>query len=105
MKCYRKNGSDGLDAVEAPCEALDPSMKCYRKNGSDVGHLDGFPRWEQPSMKCYRKNGSDRRLLPALLIVAAPSMKCYRKNGSDSTADCGGSCRMRSLNEVLPKER
>ena len=34
MKCYRKNGSDVMFALEA-VHQLPPSMKCYRKNGSD----------------------------------------------------------------------
>ena len=35
MKCYRKNGSDGV-RPEGEGHRMRPSMKCYRKNGSDV---------------------------------------------------------------------
>ena len=81
-------------------------MKCYRKNGSD-----SFGRFSQllkksPSMKCYRKNGSDPSPWGGLLYGLGPSMKCYRKNGSDASSKphvVGTG--MRSLNEVLPKER
>ena len=42
MKCYRKNGSDGVAPVDARDHAA-PSMKCYRKNGSDLKLGDGKP--------------------------------------------------------------
>ena len=42
MKCYRKNGSDGVAPVDARDHAA-PSMKCYRKNGSDMRNSMTFP--------------------------------------------------------------
>ena len=79
MKCYRKNGSDVMFALEA-VHQLPPSMKCYRKNGSDPVSRQGR-RPDHPSMKCYRKNGSDTSRPRAVFRLRV------------------------SLNEVLPKER
>ena len=63
-----------------------PSMKCYRKNGSDCVDADGHGARVRPSMKCYRKNGSDSDVVQDGRVRDSPSMKCYRKNGSDSTS-------------------
>ena len=47
MKCYRKNGSDVIEAGHCAATAP-PSMKCYRKNGSDQWFDAGKVSAEDP---------------------------------------------------------